>query len=166
MRSLARPDDSGRQWSLATDQGRWAVRTLDTWIPIVDAETDTALQLAAARAGVAVPAPVRSRHGAVVESVGGHDWRAHEWLHSGPPLSAPVSATVARRAGEVFATVHGLGLAVDRVSPWHASRPTRQAWPVLAADADHRRTPSPPWSSSRLSVRTAPRRRPCCATTA
>ncbi|GAB1512375.1 hypothetical protein JCM33774_44170 [Actinophytocola sp. KF-1] len=39
MRSLARPDESGRAWSLETDRGRWVARTMDTWWPIVDVET-------------------------------------------------------------------------------------------------------------------------------
>ena len=34
---------------------------MDTWRPIVDAETDVALQQAAAGAGILLPAPVRSR---------------------------------------------------------------------------------------------------------
>ncbi|MFY1694567.1 hypothetical protein [Solwaraspora sp. WMMA2101] len=39
MRSLARPDDIGRRWSITTDRGRFTVRTMDTWLPIVDADT-------------------------------------------------------------------------------------------------------------------------------
>lgn len=135
MRSVARPDDSGRRWSLPTDRGRWAVRTLDTWWPIVDAETDVALQLAAAAAGVPLPAPVRSVAGAVVESVGGHRWRVHEWLHTGPPLSAPAGSKVTRQVGEILATIHGLALPVDRISPWHAARLADDDWPGLAATA-------------------------------
>lgn len=57
MRSLIRADHSGRPYWLETDRGRFAVRTMDDWIPIVDAETDVALQEAAAAAGVALPAP-------------------------------------------------------------------------------------------------------------
>jgi hypothetical protein len=56
MRSVARADELGRPWSLETDRGRWAVRTMDTWIPIVDAATDVALQQAAAGEGVLLPA--------------------------------------------------------------------------------------------------------------
>ena len=136
MRSVARPDDSGRQWSLPTDRGRWAVRTLDTWWPIVDAETDVALQQAAAAAGVPLPAPVRSTAGAVVESVGGHPWRVHEWLHTGPPLSAPAGSAVTRQVGEILAAIHGLALPVDRISPWHAVRLADEDWPELAAAAE------------------------------
>lgn len=137
MRSLARPDESGRQWALETDRGRWAVRTMDTWWPIVDAETEVALQQAAAEAGVLLPAPVRSRDGAIVESIGGHSWRAYQWLHSGPPLSAPASSAVTREVGGILATVHRLALPVDRISPWHRYRLSDLGWPELAAKARH-----------------------------
>ncbi|HEX6357800.1 glyoxalase superfamily protein [Actinophytocola sp.] len=107
MRSLARPDDAGRQWSLETDRGRWAVRTMDTWWPIVSDEDDVALQEAAAAAGVLLPAPVRSRSGAVTESVGEHSWRVYEWAHSGPPLTAPAGSAVTREVGGILATFTG-----------------------------------------------------------
>ena len=67
---------------------------MDTWRPIVDVETDVALQQAAAGVGILLPAPVRSRSGAIVESVGGHRWRAYGWIHSGPPLAAPVRSAI------------------------------------------------------------------------
>jgi hypothetical protein len=135
MRSVARPDDMGRRWTLETAQGRWTLRGLDTWWPIVDAETDTALQEAAAAAGVLLPPPVRSRAGAVVESVGGHAWRVYGWVHAGPPLAAPAGARVTRAVGEVLATVHGLALPVDRISPWHARRFSEVTWHGWAARA-------------------------------
>jgi hypothetical protein len=80
MRSVTRADELGRQWSLRTERGRWAVRAMDTWTPIVDPETDVALQQAAAGAGVLLPGPVRSRSGAVVESFGGYRWRVNDTL--------------------------------------------------------------------------------------
>ncbi|GAB3840700.1 hypothetical protein GCM10029963_09860 [Micromonospora andamanensis] len=135
MRTVARADDMGRRWSLVTERGRWAVRTMDTWWPIVDAETDVALQQAAAAAGVLLPAPVRSRAGRIVETIGGHRWRVYEGLHSGPPLLAPARSSVTRAVGGVLATIHGLGLPVDRVSPWHGSRLATESWSDLAADA-------------------------------
>ncbi|MFY1632685.1 hypothetical protein ACN27F_05230 [Solwaraspora sp. WMMB335] len=92
MRSLARPDDMGRRWSVDTDRGRFTVRTMDNWLPIVDAGTDVALQQAAAAAGVLLPTPVRSRDGNIIESIGGHRWRAYQHLPAGPPLAGPVSS--------------------------------------------------------------------------
>lgn len=138
MRSVARSDSIGRRWSLETGRGRWAVRTLDAWWPIVDVETEVALQDAAAAAGVLLPAPVRSRSGAVVESIGGHRWRVNEWLHSGPPLSAPVSASVTYAVGGMLAKVHGLGMPVDRLSPWHARKLSDASWTGLVASAEAR----------------------------
>jgi Ser/Thr protein kinase RdoA (MazF antagonist) len=135
MRSMARPDDMGRRWSLETDRGRWAVRTMDTWWPIVDAETDTALQQAAAAAGVLLPAPVRSRSGAIIESVGDHSWRVYEALHSGPPLAAPAKSSATRAVGRVLATVHGLALPVERISPWHSVKLSDVDWLELVATA-------------------------------
>lgn len=133
MRSMARADDMGRQWSLQTDRGRWAVRTIDTWWPIVSHEADVALQEAALAAGVLLPAPVRSLAGNVAESVGGHTWRVYEWLHSGVPMVAPAGSVVTREMGGILATLHGLGLPVDRVSPWHASRLSAVSWAELAS---------------------------------
>jgi Ser/Thr protein kinase RdoA (MazF antagonist) len=135
MQSVARVDEMGRRWSLETDRGRWAVRTMDTWRPIVDAETDVALQLAAAAVGILLPTPVRSGSGAIVESIGGHTWRAYEWIHSGPPLVAPVSAAINREGGCILARIHGLSLPVDRISPYHTSRPSESAWRELVARA-------------------------------
>ncbi|MBQ1026411.1 aminoglycoside phosphotransferase family protein [Micromonospora sp. C95] len=139
MRSVARADDMGRRWWLVTDRGRWAVRTMDTWWPIVDAETDVALQQAAATAGILLPAPVRSRAGRIVETIGGHRWRVYEGLHSGPPLLAPARSSVTRAVGGVLAAIHGFGLPVDRVSPWHGTRLTTKRWSDLAAGAAARR---------------------------
>jgi Ser/Thr protein kinase RdoA (MazF antagonist) len=145
MRSVARADEIGRRWSLETDRGRWAVRTTDTWIPIVDAETEVALQEAAAGAGVLLPAPVRSRSGAIVESIGEHTWRVNHWLHSGPPLSAPASAVVTRELGGILATVHGLALPVDRISPWHTMRFAARGWAEMAETAQSK---GAPWASA------------------
>jgi hypothetical protein len=135
MRSLARPDESGRRWSLATDRGRWAVRTMDSWFPIVGAETELALQRAAAAKGVRLPAAVRSRSGAIVESIGGHTWRVYEWLHSGPPLVAPVSAKVTYQVGGILSSIFGLGMPVDRLSPWAGARLSDVSWDELASKA-------------------------------
>jgi len=135
MRSLARPDESGRRWALETDRGRWAVRTMDTWIAIVDVEAEVALQEAAAAAGVALPAPVRSRDGTIAETIDGHIWRAYEWSGSGLALSAPASAAVTAQVGAVLATLHGLALPVDRISPWHAMRFASMSWPEFAEAA-------------------------------
>jgi len=133
MRSVARPDDSGRAWHLQTDRGRWLVRTFDTAHWIVPPETDVALQEAAACAGVRLPAPKRSRTEEILEEIDGQTWRAYEWANAGPPLAPPVSADVARQIGETLAIVHGLELAVDRICPWHSRRVSEEPWHDTAA---------------------------------
>jgi hypothetical protein len=86
---MSRPDEMGRRWLLQTDRGRWAPRTVDDVYPVTDGEDNARFQEAAARAGVTLPAPVRSASGAVVEVIDGSQWRVYEWLRSGPPLAAP-----------------------------------------------------------------------------
>lgn len=144
MRSLARADEVGRPWSLATRRpgapspeatDRWLVRSLDNWWPIVDVERELALRQAAAAEGVLVPAVVRSASGAVVESAGGQEWRVYEWLPSGPPLVAPVSAGTTYAVGGILAKLHRLRHPVDRISPWHVSRLSDVAWGDLVAKA-------------------------------
>jgi hypothetical protein len=44
-----------------------------------------------------------------------------------------VSADVARQVGETLAAVHGLGLAVDRLCPWHSRRVSEEPWQDTAA---------------------------------
>ncbi|MGH8877434.1 MAG: phosphotransferase, partial [Stackebrandtia sp.] len=137
MRAVVR-NNVGRRWSLTTERGRWAIQRTETWIPIVDAEADVALQEAAAREGILLPAPVRSRAGAIVETVGGHEWRVYEWIPTGPALVAPVDANVAYQVGEILAKIHRLALPVDRISPPHARRVFDAEWPALVAAAQTR----------------------------
>jgi Ser/Thr protein kinase RdoA (MazF antagonist) len=134
MESLGR-DDMGTRWKLETDRGRFAVRTMDTWRLIVDAETDFALQRAAAGAGICLPAPVRSLSGSIMETAGGHMWRVSEWVRCGPPLAAPVSAQIMFEAGRILATIHRLALPVDRISPYHLFSRSEREWSELAASA-------------------------------
>jgi len=135
MRSVSRPDEIGRRWMLDTDRGRWAPRTVDDVYPVTDGEDNTRFQEAAARAGVTLPAPVRSRTGAAVETIDGHQWRVYRWLHSGPPLAAPVSATITREVGQILATVHSLRFPVDGICPWNARRLSTTSWAELAEAA-------------------------------
>ena len=133
LRSVSRPDEVGRRWALDTDRGRWSPRTVDDVYPVTDGEADTRFQEAAARAGVTLPAPVRSTAGRVVEEIDGHRWRVHRWVNSGPPLAAPVSAAVTREVGEVLAALHGLRLPVDGICPWNARPLSSTSWEDLAA---------------------------------
>ncbi|GAA1398296.1 phosphotransferase [Catellatospora coxensis] len=135
MRSLARPDEMGRRWSLETDRGRWSPRTVDDVFPATDGAENTRFQEAAARAGVVLPAPVRSRSGASVESIEGNRWRVHEWRHSGPPLAAPVSATITYAVGGTLALLHGLRLPANGVCPWSSVPLWTVSWARLADTA-------------------------------
>jgi aminoglycoside phosphotransferase (APT) family kinase protein len=132
MRSVSRPDEMGRRWLLQTERGRWAPRTVDDVYPVTDGKDNARFQEAAARAGVTLPAPVRSGSGAVVEAIGGSRWRVYEWLHSGPPLAAPVSATITRAVGDILAIVHGLRVPVAGVCPWSSVRFATMGWAELA----------------------------------
>jgi hypothetical protein len=132
MRSMSRPDEVGRRWLLETDHGRWTPRTVDDVFPVTDGEDNFRLQEAAARAGVTLPAPVRSEVGAVVESIEGNKWRVYGWLKSGPPLAAPVSATITGEVGGILATLHGLRIPVDGICPWSSVRFSPSGWADLA----------------------------------
>lgn len=135
MRSVSRPDEMGRRWSLETDRGRWAPRTVDDVFPVTDGEENTRFQEAAARAGVTLPAPVRSHTGAAVEVIDGNQWRVYEWLHSGPPLAAPVSATITHEVGDILAAIHALRFPVDGICSWNSQRLAPMSWAELAEAA-------------------------------
>jgi hypothetical protein len=132
MRSMSRPDEIGRRWLLETGRGRWTPRTVDDVYPPTDGADNARFQDLAAQAGVTLPAPVRSASGAVVEKINGNSWRVYGWQQSGPPLAAPVNATITRAVGGVLATVHGLRVPVDRVCPWSSTRLAAPGWPDLS----------------------------------
>ena len=132
MRSVSRPDEVGRRWVLQTARGRWTAQTVDDVFPVTDGADNARFQEAAARAGVGLPAPVRSTSGAVVEEIGGNRWRVYEWPAAGPPLAAPVSATVTRGVGDILATVHGLRVPVPGVCPWNSVRFAAMTWASFA----------------------------------
>jgi aminoglycoside phosphotransferase (APT) family kinase protein len=132
MRSISRPDEVGRRWFLQTDRGEWAPRTVDDVFPVTDGEANAKFQEAAALAGITLPAPVRSQAGAVTETIEGSRWRVYRWLHSGPPLAAPVSATITRAVGEILAIIHALRFPVAGICPWSSSRLSAMSWADLA----------------------------------
>jgi hypothetical protein len=132
MRSVSRPDEIGRLWVLQTSRGDWAPRTVDDVFPVTDGEDNARFQEAAAQAGIALPTPRRSRTGAVVEMIEGHQWRVCEWLHSAPPLAAPVSAAIASAVGEILAVIHALRFPVAGICPWSSMRLSTLSWPEFA----------------------------------
>lgn len=133
MRSLAHANEVGRPWALDTDAGRWAVKQLNDWFGIDNAETDVRLQEAAAQVGILLPQAVRSVSGAIVESIEGHNWRVNVWIESGPPLVAPVGAPIAAKAGSILARLHGLALPPEwPIGSWHTPLQTGDEWAALA----------------------------------
>jgi hypothetical protein len=139
MRSVSRADEIGRLWVMHTTRGDWAPRTVDDVFPVTDGEDNARFQEAAARAGVTLPAPVRSRAGAVVEIIESHRWRVYEWLHSAPPLAAPVSAAITAAVGETLAIIHALRIPVAGICPWSSMRFTTLSWADFADLAATRR---------------------------
>lgn len=132
LRSVSRPDEIGRQWVVQTTRGDWAPRTVDDVFPVTDGEDNARFQEAAGRAGITLPAPVRSRTGAVVEMIEGHQWRVYEWLHSAPPLAAPVSTAITGAVGDMLAVIHALRLPVAGICPWSSMRLSTLSWPEFA----------------------------------
>jgi aminoglycoside phosphotransferase (APT) family kinase protein len=132
MRSVSRPDEVGRRWFLRTDRGAFAPRTVDDVFPVTDGENNAEFQEAAARAGISLPAPVRSQAGAVTETIEGSRWRVYHWPHSGPPLAAPVSAAITRSVGEILAVIHALRFPVAGICPWSSRRLAAMSWAELA----------------------------------
>jgi aminoglycoside phosphotransferase (APT) family kinase protein len=132
MLSVSRPDESGRRWLLQTDRGHWAPRTVDDVFPVTDSEVNARFQEAAAQAGVGLPAPVRSSTGGVVEMIEGYQWRVYQRLRSGPPLVAPVSATITYAVGEILAITHALRFPVAGICPWNSRRLAAISWAELA----------------------------------
>jgi hypothetical protein len=68
----------------------------------------------------------------VIETIEGHQWRVYEAPHSGPPLAAPVSATIPGAVGEILAIIHALRFPVAGVCPWSSTRLTSRSWAELA----------------------------------
>jgi hypothetical protein len=140
MRSSVQPNETGREWMLETDGGRWSVKQLQSWYGIDNvvehAETDVRLQEAALAAGMLLPRPVRSRSGGVVETIEEQSWRVNAWIAAGPPLSAPVRASIASRAGRLLAQLHALRLRPERpMEAWYTAINTPEDWSALAASA-------------------------------
>jgi len=136
MRSQARADEIGRPWQLRTERGRWAVRQLNDWVNLENVEHEVQLQVAAQQAGIVSPAAVQSTSGAIVESIAGSNWRVHESIDSGPPLSAPVNVAIAEQIGVMLARLHGLNLsAPGPIDPWLTHRRSDAKWHELASRA-------------------------------
>jgi Ser/Thr protein kinase RdoA (MazF antagonist) len=128
----------GEIWRLETTSGRFAAKWLFPWAaaPSDARPADVATQLAAAAAGIRLPMPVMAPDGAAVAEVHGQPARVYEWADLGPPLTTPVSATVAAEAGRLLGLLHGLALEADEpVDPWYLTVPAGDEWADVARRA-------------------------------
>src|SRR5215831_16771305 len=100
----------GRSWSITTDRGRWLAGTVYDWITSAQAELGAQLRDTAVAAGIIAPTPVRSPEGRLIETVHGQPWRVHEWIEVGPTVVSPTPATVVRRIGAIYGTLHRLAV--------------------------------------------------------
>ncbi|MBP2355496.1 hypothetical protein JOF29_006606 [Kribbella aluminosa] len=134
----------GRCWDITTDRGRWLAVTVYQWITNEQAEVGARLRDAATAAGLAAPVLARSPHGRLIESVRGESWRVHEWLEVGPSPVLPVAAELARRAGVVFGTLHGLAIASDE--PIHGYLTYRRSFDEWQELLGRARAAGKPWA--------------------
>ena len=127
---------AGQAWSLATDRGRWLVRGLFDWFN-ASVDTEVLLAEAATGAGLRTPRPVRSRAGAVIETLDGTRWRVYELLAVGPEPSVPADARHAAAAGRIVGRVHGLGLPASHpITSWLTCVRPESLWRELQHAAD------------------------------
>ena len=126
----------GRTWVLETDRGRWLAAPVFDWIDEAQTERAVGLQERAAAAGVRTPRPVRDPDGRLVRRLDDGSWRVHEWLELGPTPIRPVRSQVARRVGEVLATVHAVAEPTDEpIGPYLTHRRPPAAWDTLVERA-------------------------------
>lgn len=133
----------GRRWCLETERGRFMVSPLFDWIDDNQAELAVDLMERARSAGVLAPVPVRTPDGGLVRRVVEQNWRVDEWMDLGPTPVRPVHSSVARRVGEVLATVHEVAPATDRPveGPWITDRPSDDCWVQLLNRAEAAKKP-------------------------
>jgi Ser/Thr protein kinase RdoA (MazF antagonist) len=120
---------TGEQWSLQTDRGRWRLRTLLPWITSESLEDAVRLRDAAVVQGVASPEPVRTPAGDLIVELGVQRWCADAWMDVGPAPVMPPSVALARRVGEILGTLHALALPTSApINPWLTQRRSAEEW--------------------------------------
>ncbi len=121
---LVQSDVMGPWVRLTTGSGSWYAHAVLDWVDVVQAEEAVRLMDAARATGIRAPNALRTKAGALVEEAGEYRWRVDEWIDLGPTIVNPVSKSIAFRAGELLATLHGLGLEPKSgMSPWLAAKP-------------------------------------------
>lgn len=139
----------GEVWKVDLAGGPVAVKALLPWADAVERPADIDVQLAAAAAGVELPAPLLDGEGRAVVAVDGRRYRAYEWVDLDDELDPPLDADLAREAGAQLGRIHALGLPVpapadDGESPvdrWYRAPPSKDRLVALAragtSDARH-----------------------------
>jgi Ser/Thr protein kinase RdoA (MazF antagonist) len=126
----------GEIWRLATAAGVFAVKWQFEWAPSDPRPADVGTQLAAAAAGIRLPAPVLAPDGTAVAEIHGRPARVYEWADLAPGLTPPVPVAVAAEAGRLLGLLHGLALEADGpVDPWYLKVPADDYWADLAQRA-------------------------------
>ena len=126
----------GRKWCLETTKGRFIAGPVFEWIDDRQAEVAATLREAARAAGVSAPKVVRAADGGLVKQVEGQSWRVDEWTEFGPKPMLPVRAAVARKVGEVLATLHDVAVPTDQPMGWFLTHRKPDAdWQELLARA-------------------------------
>jgi Ser/Thr protein kinase RdoA (MazF antagonist) len=128
---LAGPVASGRMgevWQLVTERGRFAVKLAASAVPVEEAERDAAYQDEAHRAGVPMPAVVRTGGGAVVAEIAGSQVRVYEWVDVLPAERRLDPGEV----GRLLAAIHAVGRPTDEpVDGWYVDPVGAEAWSRL-----------------------------------
>jgi aminoglycoside phosphotransferase (APT) family kinase protein len=126
----------GEIWRLDTQARAFAVKWQFSWAPSDARPADVGTQLAAAAAGIPLPAPVLDAGGVAVAEIDGRAARVYEWADLGPRLTPPVPAARAAEAGRLLGLVHGLALdASGPVDPWYLKVPDDDHWADLTRQA-------------------------------
>jgi Ser/Thr protein kinase RdoA (MazF antagonist) len=124
----------GQVWQLTTDRGRWAVKELFNPVTEASAAADVAFQLAAAAAGIPLPAPALTLDGRVLMI--GHEaasaaaaLRVYEWVDLDPAGQVTVADL-----GAVMASLHRIGYPCEGIAIAWFSEPigAEEWWDLLA----------------------------------
>ncbi len=131
---------AGQAWSLTTDRGRWLARRLFEWFDEAAIEAEVLLAESAAATGIKTLRPVRSKAGALVETLDGSRWRVYDLPPLGPEPSIPADPRHAAAAGRILARVHNLRLpAPQPVQRWLTCARSESQWQALHGAAEARR---------------------------
>jgi hypothetical protein len=122
----------GEVWRLETIRGAWAVKWRFPWGPVQPRPADIGVQLAAAAAGIPLPALALTPAGEAVAQIGSHHVRVYEWADLARPAEPPVGDWTAAEAGRLLGVLHSLALpATEPDDPWYAEVRPPADWAAL-----------------------------------